>query len=87
MSADTQAHLAAIKAAQRTLDQACTFAELHATAKPLFQRVMRRSGSSPVVVRVVWPGVLQVFDPQTGDVLAEGVPGHPGWLKGSRGFE
>ena len=86
MSADTQAHLAATKAAQRTLDQACTFAELHATAKPLFQRVMRRPGSSPVVVRFVWPGVLQVFDPQTGDVLAESVPGQPEWLKGSKGL-
>lgn len=86
MSADTQAHLAATKAGQRTLDQACTFAELHATAKPLFQRVMRRPGSSPVVVRFVWPGVLQVFDPQTGDVLAESVPGQPEWLKWSKGI-
>ena len=51
MSAHTQALLAATKQAQRTLDQACTFAELHATAKPLFQRLMRRPGAAPVLVR------------------------------------
>ena len=85
-NAHTQALLAATKQAQRTLDQACTFAELHATAKPLFQRLMRRPGAAPVLVRIVWPGVLQVFDPQTGDVLAESVPGQPEWLKGSRGI-
>lgn len=61
---------AAAAAAARTLSQACDFAALHATAKPLFQKTMRRRGSKPVLVRVDWPGVLSVFDPSTGECLA-----------------
>lgn len=79
--AQQAAHDAAMKAAARTLLQACTFAALHATDKPLFKRTMKRPQSPPVVVRIVWPGVLQVCDPNTGDVLAEGEPGNPYQLK------
>lgn len=61
---------AAAAAAARTLTQACDFAALHATAKPLFQKTMRRPGSKPVLVRVDWPGVLSVYDPATGECLA-----------------
>ena len=60
----------AATAAARTLRQACDFAALHATAKPLFQKTMRRPGSKPVLVRVDWPGVMSVFDPANGECLA-----------------
>ena len=79
--ADQAAHDAAMKAAARTLLKACTFAALHATDKPLFKRTMKRPQSPAVVVRMVWPGVLQVCDPHTGDVLAESEPGNPHQLK------
>lgn len=80
MSAREKALEAAEQAAQRTLMKACAFAALHSTSKPLFQKVMRRPGSKPVLVRVVWPGVVQVCDPQTGDVLAVSEPGCPNKL-------
>ena len=38
------AHQAALTAAERTLHQAHKFAALHATKKPLFEKVMRRPG-------------------------------------------
>ena len=60
----------AAAAAARTLRQACDFAALHGTAKPLFQKTMRRPGSKPVLVRLDWPGVISVFDPATGECLA-----------------
>lgn len=72
-----KAHAAAREASQRTLEQAGRFAALHATAKPLFQQVMRRPGSPAVLVRVVWPGVLTVCDPKTGEVLAQSAAGCP----------
>ena len=67
----------AVNAARRTLGHAHTFAALHATGKPLFQKVMRRPGSRPVLVRIVYPGVLLVCDPDTGAVLAQSEPGQP----------
>lgn len=78
---------AAAAAAARTLSQACDFAALHATAKPLFQKTMRRRGSKPVLVRVDWPGVLSVFDPSTGECLARSEVGavyrlEPGFAAG-----
>lgn len=66
-------------AAQRTLQRAATFAGLHATSKPLFQKPMR-VGSRSLLVRLVWPGVLVVCDPATGEVLAQSVPGNPALL-------
>lgn len=74
-----QARADAQAVAQRTLQRAATFAGLHATAKPLFQKTMRR-GSRPYLVRLVWPGVLVVCDPANGDVLAESEPGNPAQL-------
>ena len=75
-----EAQAASQRQAARTLNRASAFAALHASAKPLFQRVMKRPGGSPVLVRVVWPGVVQVCDPQTGDVLAVSEPGRPDQL-------
>ena len=69
MNATEKARADAQAAAQRTLQRAATFAELHATSKPLFQKPMRL-GSRSVLVRIVWPGVLVVCDPGTGEVLA-----------------
>ena len=82
------AHEAALAAAERTLHQAHKFAALHATAKPLFEKLMRRPGSRPVLVRIVFPGVLLVCDPATGEVLARSMPGHlqnlvPGFVHGA----
>lgn len=70
----------ALCVSQRTLEQASRFASLHATAKPLFQKVMHRPGSAPVLVRFVWPGVLLVCDPKTGSVLAQSEVGTPSQL-------
>lgn len=53
--------------------QAVTFAELHAR-KPLFQKRMRVLPGVYVIVRLSFPGVLQVLDPATGNLLAQGVP-------------
>ena len=82
------AHQAALAAAERTLHQAHKFAALHATAKPLFEKLMRRPGSRPVLVRFVFPGVLLVCDPATGEVLARSMPGQlqqllPGFVPGA----
>lgn len=71
MTTPTQkAQAAAEASARRLLRHACEYAALHATARPLFQKTMRRPGSKPVLVRVDWPGVLSVFDPRTGECLA-----------------
>lgn len=71
MTTPTQkAQAVAEASARRLLRHACEYAALHATARPLFQKTMRRPGSKPVLVRVDWPGVLSVFDPLTGECLA-----------------
>jgi len=75
-----KAAMAASAAAARTLQHASTFAALHATVKPLFQKTMRRPGSPPVLVRIVYPGVLAVCDPRTGTVLAQSESGRPAVL-------
>lgn len=62
-------------AAKRLLD-AAQFAQLHATVKPLFLKRMGK-GKSAVIVRLDWPGVLTVGDPETGRVLATSEPGRP----------
>ncbi len=84
-SAQQAVYDAAMKAAARNLQHAATFAELYATAAPLFQKRMQRPGSAAVIVRVIWPGVLQVCDPKTGEVLAQSAPGNPQQL--SHGFK
>jgi hypothetical protein len=58
------------EASDRLAASAWTFAELHAR-KPLFQKLMRRRGGSAVIVRFDWPGVLRVFDPATGELMAQ----------------
>lgn len=58
-----KAQAAAEASARRLLRHACDYAALHATARPLFQKTMRRPGSKPVLVRVDWPGVLSVCRP------------------------
>lgn len=78
-----KAQAGATASAQRTLERAATFVGLHATAKPLFQKTMR-VGSRRLLVRLVWPGVLLVCDPATGEVLAQSDPGNPTQLV--RGF-
>lgn len=71
MTTPTQkAQAAAEASARRLLRHARDYAALHATARPLFQKTMRRPGSKPVLVRMDWPGVLSVFDPLTGECLA-----------------
>ena len=65
----------ALQAAQMRLVQAATFAEFHCK-KPLFEKRMG-SGATAVLVRFEWPGVLAVYDPNTGEALARSAPGCP----------
>lgn len=78
-SAIEAAREAATVQAGRTLQRAAAFTELHATSKPLFQKPMRM-GSRSYLVRLVWPGVLLVCDPATGEVLAQSESGNPAQL-------
>lgn len=82
------AHDAALEAAQLRLERAAEFAALHSTSKPWFQKTMRY-GRQQRLVRVVWPGILEVFDPKTGEILARSEPGNltelaPGFVPGAR---
>ena len=61
------------------LKRAANFASLHAP-HTLWKREMG-SGAAKVVVRLEWPGVLAVYDPRTGDKLAESAPGTPETLR------
>jgi hypothetical protein len=69
----------AIKAAERRLKEAVTFSTLN-IKNPIFQRRMGK-GHSAVLVRLEWPGVLSVLDPDTGKVLAVSEPGRPDVLR------
>lgn len=69
----------ALKAAQTQLKRAATFTALN-IKNPLFQRRMGK-GSASVFVRVEWPGVLSVIDPDTGELLAQSAPGRPDVLR------
>ena len=71
----------ALTAAQTRLKKAATFTRM-AIKTPLFQKRMGK-GDSAVLVRLEWPGVLRVVDPQTGELLAESVPGWPDVLRPS----
>lgn len=66
----------AIKSARQRLALGATFAELHAD-KPLFKKTMRQRDGKAVLVRLDWPGVLRIFDPATGELLAESEAGKP----------
>ncbi len=68
------------EAAAARLKRAEQFAAMHC-GKPLFSRVMRK-GNRRELVRLEWPGVLRVYDPDTGEILAESLPGQPGQLRG-----
>lgn len=76
-----EAQAAAVKAAAETLRRVTATAAVHATGKPLFQRVIRLPGSRPLVFRIVWPGVALLLDPADGVVVAESEPGKPDQLK------
>jgi len=67
------------QAAQRRLSAAAQFAALPGTAKPLFSKQMGR-GRQAQLVRMEWPGVLAVYDPDTGRTLARSKPGQPDTL-------
>ena len=81
-TAKQQVQAAAINAAERCLNLAATYAAAHID-KPLFKKLMRRAGGPPVLVRFVWPGVLQAIDPTTGELLAESLSGEPRQLAGA----
>jgi hypothetical protein len=63
----------------RLLAKAALFASMH-TKSTLWQRQMK-SGSKTLSVRMEWPGVLCVYDPVTGEKLAESMPGQPNTLQ------
>lgn len=67
-------------AAAARLKRAEQFTAMHCS-KPLFSKVMRRGGRRELV-RLEWPGVLRVYDPDTGEILAESLPGQPSQLRG-----
>lgn len=69
------------EAASARLKRAEQFAAMHCS-KPLFSKVMRRPGGRRELVRLEWPGVLRVYDPDTGEILAESMPGQPSQLRG-----
>lgn len=66
------------QAAVRRLREASMFAKMHA-AGPLLNR-RQGTGKVAVLVRLEWPGVLRVIDPQTGRELARSKPGSPAEL-------
>jgi len=69
----------ALKVADRRLKEAVTFGALN-IKNPIFQRRMGK-GHSAVLVRLDWPGVLSVLDPDTGKILAVSEPGRPDVLR------
>ncbi len=81
-TAKQQVQAAAINAAERCLKLAAAYAHAH-IGGPLFKKLMRRRGGPSVLVRLMWPGVLQVLDPTTGELLGESLPGEPWQLSGA----
>lgn len=81
MQAHEQVRADARTASRRRLQAASTFAALHC-GRPLFKRLMKRPGASAVLVQLEWPGVLRVYDPSTGEILAESEAGQPDLLRG-----
>lgn len=74
--AEKELRARALEAAARHLQQAAVYAALHATSKPLFRKTMRIGGVS-VLICFNWPGVLRIYDPKTGELLGESLPGRP----------
>lgn len=64
---------------QLLLNKAALFAETYAP-KAIWHRRMG-SGAAQVEVRLEWPGVLAVYDPKTGELLAKSAPGEPTTLQ------
>ena len=75
MSPTERTQQAATSAAAQSLIEAADFAERH-ICKPLFEKRMPRIGGRALMVRLFSPGILRVSDPETGEVLAESVPGN-----------
>jgi hypothetical protein len=69
----------ALKAAEIQLKKAATFTRFN-IKNPMFQKRMGK-GSTSVWVRIEWPGVLSVIDPESGEVLAVSAPGRPDVLR------
>ena len=65
-----------VEAQAQALQKGAAFAGLHVKS-PLFQKRMGRW-----LVRFDYPGVLQLIDPETGEVFAESEPGQPTTPKG-----
>lgn len=63
----------------KLLAKAANYASMHAP-HTVWQRRMK-VGQTTVAVRLEWPGVLCVYDPATGDKLAESLPGQPATLQ------
>jgi hypothetical protein len=63
----------------KLLAKAANYASMHAP-HTLWQRRMKL-GRTTVVVRMQWPGTLCIFDPATGEKLAESLPGQPDKLQ------
>lgn len=66
-------------AGERLLRQAARFIAMHAN-KAVLEKTMRLPSTPAVLVRFEYPGVLRVFDPASGELLAESVPGCPAQL-------
>jgi hypothetical protein len=67
---------AALRAAKEKIEQAWPVVAMHLKNK-VFQKRMRMGGVW-VVVRLAWPCILSVLDPETGQVLAQSKPCAPG---------
>jgi hypothetical protein len=74
-TAAQQVRAQALEAAARLLKTAADYAAVHID-KPLFKKTMRQ-GRMALLVRLDWPGALRVFDPATGELLVESLPGNP----------
>jgi hypothetical protein len=64
------------RAAKEKIEQAWPVVAMHLKNK-VFQKRMRMGGAW-VVVRLAWPCILSVLDPETGQVLAQSKPCSPG---------
>jgi len=69
----------AIEAAKIRLKHASKIVELHAP-KILFKKLVKQPNCPDILVRLEMPGVIRVFDPFTGDLLAESLQGKPDQL-------
>ena len=69
----------AIEAAKVRLKHASKIVELHAP-KILFKKMVKLPDCPSFLVRLEFPGVIRVFDPVTGELLAESVQGKPDQL-------